>query len=193
LAPVMAERVPRLRRFEELTISDGTELALIAMSPATMDRRLAPDRAKLQFRGRSHTKPGSLLKDASEFINWHLLRWCEQQMLTFTRSRPGNSNDGAHVEQKNWAVVRTIVGYLRYDTTPELLLLNQIWKLQSLMTNFFYPQQKLVSKVRNGAKVTKTYDRRDPAADSGPHRATSGAGHRQGRRRPQARSQAGIG
>jgi len=106
---------------------------------------------------------------------------------------PGNSNDGAHVEQKNWAVVRTIVGYLRYDTTPELLLLNQIWKLQSLVSNFFYPQQKLVSTVRNGAKVTKTYDRRDPAADSGPHRATSGAGHRQGRRRPQARSQAGIG
>jgi len=58
LAPVMAELVPRLRRFEELTISDDTELALIAMSPATMDRRLAPDRAKLQFRGRSHTKRG---------------------------------------------------------------------------------------------------------------------------------------
>jgi hypothetical protein len=28
----------------------------------------------------------------------------------------GNSNDGAHVEQKNWAVVRTVVGYHRYDT-----------------------------------------------------------------------------
>lgn len=27
------------------------------------------------------------------------------------------------------------------------------------MTNYFYPQQKLLSKVRNGAKVTKTYDR----------------------------------
>jgi len=97
--------------------------------------------------------------NGSEFINWHLLRWCEKEKLTFTRFRPGNSNDGAHVEQKNWAVVRTIVGYLRYDTSSELLLLNKIWKLQSLMTNYFYPQQKLLSKVRNGAKVTKTYDR----------------------------------
>jgi hypothetical protein len=26
--------------------------------------------------------------------------WCEQRKLTFTRSRPGNSNDGAHVEHK---------------------------------------------------------------------------------------------
>ena len=46
LAPIMAELVPRLRRFDELLISDDTELALLAMSPATMDRRLAADRAK---------------------------------------------------------------------------------------------------------------------------------------------------
>jgi hypothetical protein len=76
----------------------------------------------------------------------------------FTRSRPGNSNDGAHVEQKNWAIVRTVVGYHRYDTTAELLLLNKIWVLQSQMTNYFAPQQKLISKVRDGAKVIKKYD-----------------------------------
>ena len=95
----------------------------------------------------------------SEFINWHLLRWCEQNETTFTRSRSGNSNDGAHVKQKNWAVVRTMVGYHRYDTFAELLLLNKIWALQSMMTNYFSPQQKLISKVRNGAKVTKKYDK----------------------------------
>ena len=63
------------------------------------------------------------------------------------------------MEQKNWAVVRTVVGYHRYDTAAELLLLNKIWVLQSLMTNYFGPQQKLISKVRNGAKVTKKYDK----------------------------------
>ena len=45
--------------------------------------------------------------NGSEFINHHLLAWCEKQQITFTRSRPGNKNDGGHVEQKNWAVVRT--------------------------------------------------------------------------------------
>ena len=39
------------------------------------------------------------------------------------------------------------------------MLLNKIWKLQSLMMIYIYPQQKLVSKVGNGAKVTKIYDR----------------------------------
>ncbi|MGI8626391.1 MAG: integrase catalytic domain-containing protein, partial [Geodermatophilaceae bacterium] len=96
--------------------------------------------------------------NGSEFINHHLLTWCEQRKITFTRSRPGNSNDGAHVEQKNWAVVRTVVGYHRYDTAAELLLLNTIWPLQSKITNYFLPQQKLISKVRDGAKVTKKYD-----------------------------------
>lgn len=96
--------------------------------------------------------------NGSEFINWHLLRWCETNKITFTRSRSGNSNDGAHVEQKNWAVVRTVAGYHRYDTAAELLLLNKIWALQTSITNFFNPQQKLIPKVRNGAKVTKKYD-----------------------------------
>jgi hypothetical protein len=59
------------------------------------------------------------------------------------------------VEQKNWAIVRTVVGYHRYDTEAEQELLNQIWVLQSSMTNFFNPSQKLILKVRDGAKVTK--------------------------------------
>ena len=53
-----------------------------------------------------------------------------------TPSRSEHSNDGAHVEQKNWAVVRTVVGYHRYDTAGELLLLNKIWLLQGLLTSF---------------------------------------------------------
>ena len=52
---------------------------------------------------------------------------------------------------------KSAFGY-RYDTTAELLLLNKIWVLQSQMTNYFLAQQKLISKVRDGAKVTKRYD-----------------------------------
>ena len=55
--------------------------------------------------------------------------------------------------------MRTVVGYHRYDTATELLLLNEIWQLQSKLTNYFYPQQKLISKVRTGAKVSKKHDK----------------------------------
>jgi hypothetical protein len=68
----------------------------------------------------------------------------------------GNKNDGSHVEQTNWHTVRQVVRYHRYDTAGELELLNQIRALQRPLTNHFRPQQKLVSKTRNGAKMTKT-------------------------------------
>jgi hypothetical protein len=104
----------------------------------------------------------------SESINHHLLAWCEQHKVTFTRSRPGNKNKDCHPEQKSWAIVHGVVGYHRYDTAAELLLLNKIWALQSQLANYFCAHQKLVSKVRIGAKISKKYDR---AAT--PHRRTA--------------------
>jgi hypothetical protein len=97
--------------------------------------------------------------NGSEFINAHLLTWCTDNKITFTRSRPGNKNDGCHVEQKNWDIARRTVGYWRYDTAGEFALLNQIWPILSVLINLFTPQQKLVSKTRTGAKVSKRYDR----------------------------------
>jgi hypothetical protein len=241
LAPMLGELVGVLRRFGELSIDEDIAELLVSMSAATIDRRLAGERAKYRLRGRCGTKPGSLLKsqipvrtwaewddarpgfveidlvghdggirggahaftltvtdiatgwtenrsvpdksgkcvlaalndiarkmpfpilgvdsdNGSEFINEHLLKWCQDRQITFTRARPGNKNDGCHVEQKNWTVVRTVVGYHRYDTAAELLLLNEIWQLQSKLTNYFYPQQKLISKVRTGAKISKKHD-----------------------------------
>ena len=40
-----------------------------------------------------------------------LLAYCQRKEITFTRSRPYKKNDSAHVEQKNWSVVRRLVGY----------------------------------------------------------------------------------
>jgi hypothetical protein len=67
---VMGELIATLRRFGELEVSDVVAAALTAVSPAPMDRRLAPDRAGLTLRGCSHTKPGSLFKDAIAIRTW---------------------------------------------------------------------------------------------------------------------------
>ena len=101
---------------------------------------------------------GTHSDNGGEFINHHLQKWCALHEITYTRGRPARSNDQAHVEQKNWAMVRRCVGYNRYHTARELDLLNQLWALESTMTNLFIPQQKLATKTRVGAKVTKTYD-----------------------------------
>lgn len=96
--------------------------------------------------------------NGSEFINHHLVRFCAQHRITFTRSRPLRKNDNCFVEQKNWAVVRRMVGYLRYDAPEQLRLLNELYALARLYTNFFQPVQKLVRKERRGARLHRVYD-----------------------------------
>ena len=89
----------------------------------------------------------------------HLFRYCTQRGITFTRSRPYRKNDNCYVEQKNWPVVRQQVGYARYDTAEELQALRELYGVLRLYVNFFQPQMKLVSKTRQGAKLTKRFDR----------------------------------
>ncbi len=57
--------------------------------------------------------------NGGEFINDLLYRYCLVEEITFTRSRPYQKNDQAHVEQKNWSVVRHTVGYDRWETEQE--------------------------------------------------------------------------
>src|ERR1019366_4287898 len=48
---------------------------------------------------RSRSRCWASTDNGAEFINGHLLAYCEQEEITFTRFRPGNKNDGAYVEQ----------------------------------------------------------------------------------------------
>jgi hypothetical protein len=96
--------------------------------------------------------------NGGEFINNHLLRFCEASHLTFTRSRPYRKNDSCYVEQKNYTVVRRTVGYYRYDNDDQLRLLEELYGHLRLYTNFFQPVMKLVSKTRVGSTVSKKYD-----------------------------------
>ena len=242
LAPYLAEIVPVLERWGTLTLDKETRSKLISISPATIDRMLAPERKGYQLRARSQTKPGTLLKhqipirtfsdwddlrpgfveidlvsheggnargdyaftldatdvctgwteteavrnkaekwvfaglkkakarfpfdiigidsdNGSEFINNHLLRYCTENQVTFTRSRPYRKNDNCFVEQKNYSIVRRAVGYRRYDTPDELQALNELYAMLRLYTNFFQPSMKLIEKTRIGSKVRKKYDK----------------------------------
>ena len=96
--------------------------------------------------------------NGTEFINRHLYTYCERNEITFTRSRPYKKNDNAHVEQKNWTVVRRLVGYDRYSTKAALAQLEKVHRLSNQYMNFLQPVMKLQHKSRNGAKVHKVYD-----------------------------------
>jgi hypothetical protein len=96
--------------------------------------------------------------NGSEFINDLLYRYCLDEQITFTRSRPYKKNDQAHVEQKNWSVVRHTVGYDRWETEQERALLESIYDDLRLYINFFQPSFKLIAKERIGNQTIKRYD-----------------------------------
>ena len=93
-----------------------------------------------------------------EFINDQLYRYCKAEHLTFTRGRAGKKNDNARIEQKNWSVVRHLVGYGRYATQAQVDQLNAVYAVARLYVNFFKPVMKLKAKRRVGSKVKRVYD-----------------------------------
>jgi len=241
LAAGMRDMLDALLRFGEIGFDKTTLGCLKEISPATIDRLLKHAKSRMNFKGISTTKPGTLLKknipvrlgtqwddavpgyveidlvahcgttaageyintldvtdvcsgwtetaavinkaqkhvfealmtikarlpfpllgidsdNGSEFINHHLIRYCEREDICFTRSRPNKKNDGCYVEQKNWSVVRRNIGYGRYEGAEALDVMNEYYGLLRLYTNFFLPSAKLLSKDRDGAKIHKRYD-----------------------------------
>jgi len=98
--------------------------------------------------------------NGSEFINYHLKRFCDNNKIQFTRSRPYKKDDNAHIEQKNWTHVRKIFGYIRYDTKFALNLMNDLYRNELCwFQNFFQPSVKLLKKIHIGSKLKRVYDK----------------------------------
>lgn len=77
LAPQLPEIVPRLVRQGELKVEAAVAKRVMAMSAATVDRLLAPERKKMMVKSRSRTKPGTLLKHqipVRTFADWNDLQ-----------------------------------------------------------------------------------------------------------------------
>lgn len=241
LQPLLFSLIAALRRHKELIVTRDERMLLLRISASTVDRLLVHDRKRINIKGRSRTKPGSLLKhqipikmwtdwdntlpgfleidsvhhcgtslfgdylftldttDVStgwneccahlgkgeyrtlqaletikgrlpfpllgidfdcggEFVNWHLIRYCEKNHITYTRAREAIKNDQAYIEQQNYSVVRRFVGYQRLDTQEQLKIVNKLYELLSDYQNFFQPVMRLKTKVRDGATVKRIYD-----------------------------------
>lgn len=73
LAPMIPVYLDSLKRHEKWRVSKRSEKLLCKISPSTIDRQLKPDRRRINFKSRSRTKPGSLLKNQipiRTFADW---------------------------------------------------------------------------------------------------------------------------
>jgi len=243
LKPQIAETIRKLELFKEYQFKKRIKQKLVTVGSATIDRMLSATKRGYQLKGRSTTKPGTLLRgtiairtfadwkdeekkpgffetdlvafcgesvrgdyvnglnltdvfigwvlleavmgkgqfrvhkaidqtrqrlpyqmlgldpdNGTEFINWLLKRYCEKHAIAFTRIRPNRKNDNCYVEQKNYTVLRRFLGYARYDTNQQLMIIKELVKLIEVYVNFFQPMMKLIKKERIGSKVKKQYD-----------------------------------
>jgi len=77
LAAALPEVVRALERHGELEVGPEVRAKLLSMSPATIDRVLAPERRRMKLRHRGGTKPGTLLKHqipVRTFAEWDDVR-----------------------------------------------------------------------------------------------------------------------
>ena len=93
LAPFMVEIVEVLERHGEIELTSAVRDKLLQISAATIDRLLAPERARLQIKGRSGTKPGTLLKrqiPIRTFADWDDLApgFCEVDLVAHDGGNP---------------------------------------------------------------------------------------------------------
>ena len=241
LAPFLPTIVPLLEAHGELTLTDAVRAQVLAMSAATIDRRLAGARQRLPRQPRrtpasvgtlraqiplrtfadwAGVTPGEAQADlvlhcgpstegfylstlvlvdvasgwtevdavwgmgqhrvggavaqardrlpmplralhtdnGGEFLNHRLAPWCTREGVRLTRGRPYRKNDQAWVEQRNWQVVRRLVGYDRFSSHAAHAALTRLYEAVRLYINLFQPIAKLIHKERRGARVLKRYD-----------------------------------
>lgn len=96
--------------------------------------------------------------NGNEFLNHHLYSYFNKRdkPVSFTRSRPYQKNDNAHVEQKNWSIVRSYIGYGRFDKEITVARMNDLYCSEfRIMMNYFIPSEKLLRKERNQGRLYK--------------------------------------
>jgi len=127
--------------------------ALVGKSEVAVQAALEEIRGGLPFR-----LLGVDSDNGSEFINWHLKRWCDQEQIQLSRGRPYKKDDNAHIEQKNWTHVRKLLGWERCDSRAAVDAINAVYRQElRLWMNLYQPSVKLVKKVRVGSKLRRVY------------------------------------
>ena len=97
--------------------------------------------------------------------SFQLYDWCQRRGATFMCCRTWMKNDSAHVEQKDGAIVRHLVGYDRFASKCACPVLTRVSELLCLHMNLFQPVQKLGAKrARRSVRAASMTSRRAPAS-----------------------------
>lgn len=140
----------------EISTGWSEQMAVMGKSKIGVVNAVSQIKTKLPFKLK-----GLDSDSGGEFINWHMIDYCQKNDLFLTRSRPDRKNDNAYVEQKNNTHIRHWLGYGRYDSLAQLNMINDLYRNElRLFNNFFRPVMKIKSKEKfNNSVCKKKYDK----------------------------------
>lgn len=96
----------------------------------------------------------------SEFINQFVIRWCIDEKIELSRSRPGKKNDNMYVEERNGHVIRKTVGYQRLDCVQAVRALNTLYDMLTPYLIHFVAVRRTLEKEKIQSKYRRTYEKR---------------------------------
>ncbi len=107
--------------------------------------------------------------NGSEFLNAFLLKYWKEVIpgVQVSRSRPFHKNDNRFVEENNFSLVRSYIGYQRLDTVAQTRLLHLLYGQLWLYHNFFQPVMRLQEKtyLERQTRPRRRYDPAQPPLD----------------------------
>ncbi len=96
----------------------------------------------------------------SEFLNWFVKDWCDQEKIQLSRSRPGQKNDNMYVEERNGHVIRKHVGYITLNCPQAADALNKLYDVLTPYLMHFVAVRRMTGKHKVLSKYQRQYEQK---------------------------------
>lgn len=95
----------------------------------------------------------------SEFINYFVKDWCDEEAIELSRSRPNKKNDNMYIEERNGHVVRRFVGYMKLDCPQAAAALNELYDVLTPYLLHFVAVRRMTGKAKIKSKYVRQYEK----------------------------------
>jgi len=96
----------------------------------------------------------------SEFINEMVIKWCGENSIDLSRSRPSHKNDNMHVEERNGHVIRKMIGYITLDCPEAVGALNDVYELSNPYRFHFVAVRRMIEKEKLSSRYRRKYEKK---------------------------------
>ena len=95
----------------------------------------------------------------SEFLNYMVLKWCAEEEIELSRSRPSHKNDNMYVEERNGHAIRKTIGYITLNCPESVKALNTVYDILNPYLLHFVAVRRMTSKEKLSSRYKRTYEK----------------------------------